>query len=749
MHHKQATAFNFSRKALCLALLAAFSAAEAQEDDEVRRLVRPESTVSVGVGHVSGDSQRYGIYNGLNKEGTVGLGDLSLVRRDDETGTWMRLEGRNLGLSTRELGAEYEKQGDYRIRIDFSQLPRVAPYAIHTDLSGIGTNQQSYPAYNTNVVAPPPPVERNAFNATATSLKTERQITSLGFSKVLTPTLELKVNFRNDEKDGSRIFGRGYTNAQEFLAEPIHSTTRQLDAVLNYTTERLQLSGGYYGSFFENRYKSLDVTGGSGVLNNASPAGAQNPPIANIGLPPDNQAHQMHLSGAYEFTNTTRASFKASRSVAMQNDDFMPVAAYNGVGSPVGQNSSRRTNLGGRVDSTLVQAGIVSRPVKGLTLTGNLRYEDRDDNTRTAQYITGAGAAPYTLPPTSSTNGFNEPRSLKIKSGKGEASYLLPEGFRLSGGVDMEQKERSMSGVRVVGYRERTDETTTRIELKRSMAEALTGAVAFLHSDREGSGYRPLSVLNGNPYPAYPLAGNANFPVSLGGLLQPIYLADRQRDKVRLGLDWSPIESLSAQFTLEDAKDNYGRGRGNPDIGARKGDARLYSADVTYTVTDNWKLTGWVSHSENAIDQAVMTGANAATLNALATALTVWGAEQKNVVDSYSIGVRGKLLNGRLDTGADYVLAHDKTAYKLGNLNGGTAPVNSLPDITWKQSTVKLFGKYAIDRDTALRLDYVFDHRKTNDWTWNSWTYSDGTRLVQNPQDKVHFIGVSVNYAFR
>lgn len=726
----------FPRSALWLAMLAAFSPLHAEENDEVARLIQPESSISLGVGQVSGDNQRFGIYNGLNKEGTVGLGDFSVVRRDDETGRWLRLQGRNLGLSTRELSAEYEKQGDYRVSIDYSQLPRVAPYEIHTDLRGIGSNNQSYPAYN----PPAPPTERPATAASAISLKTERQITKLGFSKSFSPTLELKVNFQNDEKEGNRIFGRGYVNAQEFLAEPIDSTIRQLDAVLNYTGERLQLSGGYYGSFYENRYKSLNVAGGSGILNGTA-AGAQVPPIMNLGLPPDNQAHQLHLSGAYEFTRTTRASFKASRSVALQNDDFMPVATYTGVGSPVGTNSSRRTDLGGRIETTLVQLGVISRPLKGLALTGNLRYEDRDDRTQVAQYLTGTTGPTYALPATSSTNGFNEPRSLTIRSGKGEASYQLPEGFRVIGGVEVEQKERSTAGVRVVGYREKTEETTYRLELKRTMADALTGSVAYLHSDRDGSDYRRLTTLNGTT--AYPNYGAGLTFVSRGGLLQPIYLADRERDKVRLGMDWSPIEALSAQFTIEDAKDDYGPGRGTPDIGPRKGEARLYSVDLTYNLSEQWKLTGWAAHSETKMDQAALANP---TSNLTAT---VWSAALKNQVDSYAVGLRGKLLSARLDVGADFVYAHDKSSYSLATERAGSAAVSSLPDITWKQATLKVFGRYAVNKDWATRLDYVFDQRKTNDWTWTGWTYSDGTRIVQRPEDKVHFIGVSANYSFR
>lgn len=736
------------RKMLCVALAAAFAApAVAEEDDEVARLIKPESNVSVGVGQVSGDNQRFGVYNGMNKEGTVGLINFSVIRRDDETGTWFRAMGRNLGLDNRDLRVEHERQGDWGYYLDFSQTPRATPYEIHTDLTGIGSTVQSYPGY---VAARP------ASTAAGVTLRTERQTAKLGFNKSISPELDFRLVFQNDEKEGNRIFGRGNGTVQEFLAEPIKSTTRQIDAILDYTGEKLQLSGGYYGSFFNNHNPYLQVNGGSTALSTAGSTGVAQD---RIGLPPDNYANQFHLAGGYQFTNTTRGSFKVSKSIAIQNDDFMPVNFYNAANNGVSANTSGRTNLGGRLDTTLLQLGLTSRPLKGLTLVGNLRYEDRDDRTAVARYISnvaGTGAAPVVTPYTAAANGtlttdgFNEPRSLTNKSGRFEANYLLPSGFRVTGGLDVEQKEHSMAGVRVVGYRERTDETTGRLELKRAVAETLTGSVTYLHSDRTGSDFKNLVTLNGTTnYPNYSALNcgaaipGAQLQVTRCGLVQPIYMADRQRDKVRLAFDWAPIDALSAQFMVEDARDDYGRGRGNPDIGTRKGDARLYSVDVTYSVTDNWKLTGWAARSENWIDQATIA---TPTSNA---AMTLWSSEQKNVVDSYSIGVRGKLLSGRVDTGADYIFSHDQTGYRLHKDNAGTAAVGGLPDITYKQSTIKAFARYALNKDTALRLDYIFDHRRINDWTWTGWTYSDGTQVVQRPEDTVHFIGLSVNYAFR
>lgn len=49
----------------------------------------------------------------------------------------------------------------------------------------------------------------------------------------------------------------------------------------------------------------------------------------------------------------------------------------------------------------------------------------------------------------------------------------------------------------------------------------------------------------------------------------------------------------------------------------------------------------------------------------------------------------------------------------------------------------------------TIRATYSYDRFSTDDWTWNRWTYSDGTTVLANPTQEVHFVGLTVNYRFR
>src|SRR5213075_2453650 len=148
------------------------------------------------------------------------------------------------------------------------------------------------------------------------------------------------------------------TSILQFTPEPINSVMRQIEATLNYNGERLQMSGGYYGTMYDNHNPALNIT-------EATPTA--NATLTPIALPPDNQSHQLFLSGGYSFSPTTRGTFKLAKGRWIQDDQFV-------VPTTVG-----RTDLGGRVDTTQAQMGITTRPTSKLSLLANLRYDDRDD----------------------------------------------------------------------------------------------------------------------------------------------------------------------------------------------------------------------------------------------------------------------------------------------------------------------------------------------------------------------------------
>lgn len=645
-HHR------FPLTVLAAVLITVFNPARAEEPD-LATLTKPHSTVSVGIGHATDDDMRFGQYTGLQDKGTYGLLDVNVVKREEDTGTWTRVYGRNLGLDHREARFEQERQGNWGYYIDYSQIPRFEPLSINTRLTGIGSAKQNVTGATQRPV----------------TLETERDIASLGFTKHLERRLQLQVRFRTEEKDGSRFFGRGNT---DFLAEPIDYTTNQWEAILSYTGEKLQLSGGYYATFFTNRNASLDAING----------GSNNP----VSLPPDNQSHQLYLSGGYSFTPTTRGNFKVSYSKATQDKPFFTAPTFAG-------NTS--TNLNGEVQTTQVQMGLTARPMPKLSLLANLRYEDRDDKTPLVKFIT----------PSATRDGFNVPFSRNSTTGKLEASYQLPNDFRLTGGLDYEKRKRNVLPLRQINWRAENDETSYRVELRRLMSETLNGAISYIHSERDGGDYLP----------------STNSP---SDVIDPLHWNDRTRDKVRLSVDWMPTAPLSVQFIADRARDLYD---GRP-LGPDYGKARFYSIDATYTMSDAWQLTGWASREDTRARQGTISSGG-----------VTWFANLRNLGDAVGLGVRGK-LSSKLEVGTDLQHSSDRSESHLEVSTG------SLPDVSYELNAFKLFARYAVRENYGVRADFVHERWKTDEWAWNNPTFYTDTAISQDAMQRVNFIGLSVYY---
>lgn len=703
----------FRTTALAAALLLAYGNAGAQSAaeraNEIRRdMYSLESSASVGLGFVTDDNRRFGQHRALNQKAVYGLLDVDFIQREEATGTWLKVFGKNLGLDNRELRLTHERQGDWAYWFQGSQFKRREPLIVNTGLQGAGTANQSV-------------------SATATKrdldLKVDRDIVTLGVRKFVTGAFDVKVSFTQDESSGARMLGRGTSNVMEFLTEPIDRVTRQWQLVLGYADRKMQFSGGYSGSSYDNKIPVLNSTGG-----NSAPSAFG--PLWAMAMPPSNAAHQLHLAGGYNLSDRTRASFKLSHTVAVQNETFSPVFTRL-AGAP--------ESLNGKLVTTLALADLSMRPLRQVDVVASVRLEDRDDQTPEARYLAEIAPTAGGSFSSAGVTGLNKPRSLKQLKGLLEAGYRLDGGYRLVAGLEQEDMKRNVSSkFRRVGFREKTDETTTRLEFKRAMSDVLNGGVSLLHSERGGSEY----------------IADTFDPNALTNQVNALLWADRIRDKLRVTADWLPDERWSAQFMADLSQDTYS---GRP-MGPRKGNARFVSGDVTYKINDKWNFTGWLSQEHTQSTQATRSdrvGAVAAGYN------TLWDADLRYTTRAVGFTVKGQ-LRSNLELGADFSRSTDVVQNNMAQTGGtGTLPVNSLPDYFYSQHRLKLSADYALEKKSGVRFEVAFDRRRTDDWTWENWVYngspaiaaaartSDGTTVRNVPSENVAFVGISYHFRWR
>ena len=672
----------FRLTAIAAAVIASNAAWADETEDEIRRQTTPDSYAELGLGYVSDDNTRFGQYNGMVNKGLYLLFDLRYQKRDDQTGTWTTLTGRNLGLENRDLRFEQSRQGNWGYFIDYSETPRYSPYTPITGLTGEDSSSQQV----------------NGTSQRPIELKTERKAITAGVDKWISSHWDVRLSARQEEKTGRRLFGSGGGTA--FLVDPIDYKTQLYEATVGYTTEKLQLNGGYFGTNFDNYKNRLDVTG--------SPSG-----ITPIALPPANQSHQLNLAGGYNFSRTTRGNFKLAYTHQTQDAQFIDVS------------TTGRTNLGGVIDTAFGQIGLTARPIPKLNVVADLRRENRDDKTPVVDY--------FNVSTTNTATGVNEPRSIHSTVGKLEGTYQLPSQFRVTGGVDLDVRKRNTSDVRIVSFREKTEERTLRVDLRRDMSETLNGSIGFAHARRDGSEWQTTTIVGG--------ANGSN-------LVHPLQLADRDRDKIRGTLGWTPLEQLDLHLRAEASRDEYG-GR---TLGLQDGSARFASLDGAYRLGDNWQLSAWVSRDDTKANLLSCVGAasnNTGDISACpnTAASPIWSANLRNIGTAFGLGIRGK-ATAQLELGAELTISNDRAEYRNSPAPVATPAITPPPDVSFDRTVFKLTGKYAMRKNAGLRAQYIHDRFSTNDWTWDNWTYTDGSRVLANAQQTVHFIGLSGYYNF-
>jgi hypothetical protein len=197
---------------------------------------------------------------------------------------------------------------------------------------------------------------------------------------------------------------------------------------------------------------------------------------------------------------------------------------------------------------------------------------------------------------------------------------------------------------------------------------------------------------------------------------------------------------------VDNAWDSY-TDRDNSGLGVRRGTYQNYSIDASYAFTQDFQATAWYSINNTSIDQTTCESATANGACPASTADPVWNAALKSTSNNFGAGLRGK-PHAKVDVGADLSYSEIKDKYDQSAVTAGAA-IPAIPTITTKMTRVTVYGKYALDPRSGIRLDYVYDRFSSDDWTWQSFTFLDGTQLLEPSVQKVNFFLVSYYYKWR
>ena len=157
-------------------------------------------SVTAGVGYVSDDSAKFGEYNGLNKKGAYFIGDGEARWRGPDA-TYLNADVTDLGLTSRSIGLEGGRQGQYKLLLGYDELPHYITAPAPSPFLGMGGTSLTLPA---GFPAPTTGQMPLAKTLQDVDLDTQRKTVGIGGAWTGMPGWEYAVNYRHEKKEGTK-----------------------------------------------------------------------------------------------------------------------------------------------------------------------------------------------------------------------------------------------------------------------------------------------------------------------------------------------------------------------------------------------------------------------------------------------------------------------------------------------------------------------------------------------------------------
>jgi MtrB/PioB family decaheme-associated outer membrane protein len=628
----------------------------------------PEQGVSgsadASVLNVSDDSARFGDYTGLDEEGTYVNADADLVYRA-EGGYAVSLEAGNLGLDSRFLDLSAGKQGHWMVDLSWDELPRRLDDTGRTVYDGLGSSRLTLPSGWTrgNFTSELADLDASLRDFT---LGWDRKTAGLGAEFVQSERLRYEADWTRQTKEGRGLtWGSFLGNAQE-LAKPLDYQTDEVDAALVYTGSGWNVRLGYYGSFFSNQDNTL-------TWDNPF----NGPDRGRMAMAPDNTYHQATLSGAYHFPTwdtTLNASYSQGR---MEQTDALTQYTINPA---IAAQALPVQEYDGEVDTTTANLRLTARPADRLRLSGEYRYNERDNSSGQYEWATVQADSFQTSAFVNPIYSF-ENRDLSFM-----ADYRFSRMLQGSAGWQQKVREREFQNV------DRTDEDIYWGQLRfRPIGELALSARAESGS-RDASNYRQIPSIG---------AGAEQNP-----LLRKYYLTDRDRDLAQVQAEFSPAARLSLSARYERAKDRYD----DTSVGLVSSDYDQVSAEASVQLVKALVMTAYFSR--DTYDSEAVGAASFAAPN---TALPNWAGRTEDEHDVHGLTFNWPgLLEGKLDLRADWMEADTTGKTRIESPLGSAT--DAFPALRSNLKGTKLAADWHLNPRWSLNLGWRWEEYSADDW---------------------------------
>lgn len=650
-------------------LTTGFASSVVLADDAAEGAVPTINEAELGIGYVSDDSWKFGRYNGLYKEGPYVVGDIKAqsFAEDGEFGT---VRGTNLGLESRYLRLEGGKQGSHEFFFEFDQLPNYLNNTGATPFISPGSSILTLPAGYT-------PATVNNY-LSPTELQTARERVGIGGNFHLKNHWKVNLSYSHETKDGIQKMGgamadddpagsgggviRATTGA--LLPGPVDYETDMVDVAARYGNKKAQLAVAYHASLFKNANDSL-------TWQNPFPAG--NAAFGSLALPPDNELHQLSLSGGYLLPYKSNLTGMLSVSRSTQNEGFQPYSTIGGGGA------LPRNSLDGEVWQTNAHLKLASRATRKLRLSAEYRYDGRDNQTPVTTWD-GVVADDDSL----TYSEENNPESYHHNQFDLIANYRITSGMSIIGGWKFDNMVREFEATK-----EESDSTEN----------ALIAKLKFrADSNWRLSLYGEASERKLNNYDSPPDENPA---------MVPFYLAARRQSKAGATLDYMPTERWNIGAKAEYNKDHYNE----TELGLVEVIAPYATLDVSYTVARNVTTYAYYTYQKA---RSLQYGKE--TIPSTAP-YPDWQATIQDEANTFGIGTKMERIGGgKWDFGVDLVYNQSLGTIDLTRQSTVVPVPTDYPDLKTSLASLKLWTQYHGGKNLVYRLAYWYEDYSADNW---------------------------------
>ena len=685
------------------------AAAGVEAADDVEGAELPINEVELGLGFVSDDSWKFGRYNGLYREGTYLIGDIYTQDINEDAEYWW-VRGTNLGLESRYFRLESGTQGKTDFFFEFNQQPNYIN----------NTGETPYLSPGSTYLILPPGYTYPDINSALRPLElsTERQRVGAGLDIKLKNYWSFDVAFRHETKDGVDQTGsavapptaasgvvRLATGA--LIPEPIDYETNLVNAAFRYAKDKAQFAIAYQGSTFKNANDSLLWQD----YYRPTQFGSQS-------LPPDNQMHQLSLSGGYQMTREYNLTGMLSVGHATQDQTFQPYGV-NGFGGTL-----PRDSLDGEVTQTNAQFRFTYRPSRKFRLNAEYRYDDRDNNTPVDDWAGVVADGNFTY------DYENNPESYTRNQFDLVGNWHIGSITNLRVGYQYELMYREFASL-VAPSNFDTQENILFAKLKIQPSQAWNLALYSEASDRNLNNYE--------------------LPPDRGTGIIPFYVADRQRGQLGALVEYMPGNSWNFGARAEYNKDDYDEAQ----LGLVDAETPSLTLDMSYH--PNKDISTYVYYTR----EEMRSSQKGRSTTAGTVTTPAWDADFDDTTDTFGLG--GKILGmGKWDMGLDFTYNKSKGKIDVIDLSG--AATNPYPDLNTELASVKLWTQYNRSKNLAYRFYYWYEDYEADNWAVDGLEADSLVGLPPPPpalgvtnylltgEDtldyKVHVVGVSLVYLF-